>query len=200
MDCENLITLLGNVGKAPETQTFSNGGMVSVITLATSEGGYTKKATGEQVPEVTHWHRVAGYGKLAEFIQRYIRKGSRLYVRGKLKYYEMQTPGGDKYTASYIEADKVTQLDRRPVAEPLSGDVSVAELKRRYPEMPLDDDGQPYRWADGRVRTLPFKPGERAIKWYGGENNNTGNGATTGTSGAATGNGTDGLSNNERQQ
>lgn len=168
MDCENLITLLGNVGKDPETQTFSNGGMVAVITLATSDGGYVKKATGEQVPEVTQWHRVAGYGKLAEFIQRFVRKGARLYVRGKLKYYEAQTANGDKYTAAYVEADKVMQLERRAQSEPLSGDVSVAELKRRYPNIPLDGNGQPYRWADGRVRTVPFKPGEKTVEWYGG--------------------------------
>lgn len=167
MDCENLITLMGNVGKDPETQTFANGGMVAVVTLATSEGGYVKRATGEQVPEVTQWHRVAGYGKLAEFMQRFIRKGMRLYVRGKLKYFEAKTQSGDKYMVAYVEAERVTSLDRRAQSEPLSGDVSVEELKRRYPNMPLDDDGQPYRWEDGRVRTLPFKPGERAIKWYG---------------------------------
>lgn len=166
MDYENLITLLGNTGKDPETQTYENGGLCAVVTLATSDGGYTKR-NGEQVPEQTQWHRIASYGRLAEFVARYIRKGARLYVRGKLKYYEAATPGGEKTTVAYIEADKITLLDRKQYAELLPDDVPVSQLGRKVRPAPVDDDNNPLRWPDGSVRTLPYKPGERTIKYYG---------------------------------
>ena len=79
----NKVILVGNLGNDPEIRYMPNGGAVANITIATSES-WRDKATGEQ-REKTEWHRVALFGKLAEVAGEYLRKGSQVYVEGKLK-------------------------------------------------------------------------------------------------------------------
>ncbi len=79
----NKVILIGNLGNDPEVRYMPNGGAVANITVATSEQ-WKDKQTGEQ-QERTEWHRVALYRRLAEVAGEYLRKGSRVYIEGKLQ-------------------------------------------------------------------------------------------------------------------
>ena len=93
----NKVILVGNLGQDPEVRYMPNGGAVANITLATSES-WRDKATGEQ-KEKTEWHRVVLFGKLAEVAGEYLKKGSQIYIEGKLNTRKWTDQAGvEKYT------------------------------------------------------------------------------------------------------
>ncbi|WP_158892460.1 MULTISPECIES: single-stranded DNA-binding protein [unclassified Pseudomonas] len=96
----NKVILVGNAGSDPETRHL-NGGQVTNVTLATSES-WKDKQTGQQ-QERTEWHRVVFYGRLAEIAGEYVRKGSQIYVEGKLRTRKWQGQDGqDRYTTEIV--------------------------------------------------------------------------------------------------
>ncbi|KGD70397.1 single-stranded DNA-binding protein [Tatumella morbirosei] len=97
----NKVILVGNLGQDPEIRYMPNGGAVANITLATSES-WRDKQTGEN-KEVTEWHRVVLFGKLAEVAGEYLRKGSQVYIEGQLRTRKWQDQGGqDRYTTEVV--------------------------------------------------------------------------------------------------
>ena len=80
----NKVILLGNVGRDPEVRYPSQGQIVATFPLATSDRAYTT-STGTQVPERTEWHNLVMWGRNAEVAEKYIRKGTRLYLEGRLR-------------------------------------------------------------------------------------------------------------------
>lgn len=97
----NKVILVGNLGQDPEIRYMPNGGAVANIALATSES-WRDKTTGEQ-KEITEWHRVILFGKLAEVAGECLRKGSQIYIEGKLHTRKWQDQSGqDKYTTEVI--------------------------------------------------------------------------------------------------
>ena len=107
----NLVIILGNLGNDPEVRYMPNGEPVANISIATSEN-WTDKTTGEK-REKTEWHRVVAYRRTAEIIGQYTRKGSKLYVEGKLQTRKWTDNNGvDKYITEII-ADSVQLLDSR---------------------------------------------------------------------------------------
>lgn len=97
----NKVILVGNCGQDPEIRYMPNGNAVANVTLATSES-YKDKNTGQAV-EKTEWHRVVLFGKLAEITGEYVRKGSQIYVEGKLqtrKWTDQQ--GVERYTTEIV--------------------------------------------------------------------------------------------------
>lgn len=97
----NKVILVGNVGGDPETRYLPNGNAVTNITLATSES-WKDKQTGQQ-QERTEWHRVVFFGRLAEVVSEYVRKGSQIYVEGSLRTRKWQGQDGqDKYTTEIV--------------------------------------------------------------------------------------------------
>jgi single-strand DNA-binding protein len=97
----NKVILVGNLGQDPEVRYMPNGSAVANITLATSDS-YKDKNTGQMVDK-TEWHRVVFFGKLAEVVGEYCRKGQQVYVEGKLqtrKWTDQQ--GQDKYTTEVV--------------------------------------------------------------------------------------------------
>jgi single-strand DNA-binding protein len=99
---------VGNIGKDPETRYMPNGDAVTNITLATSES-WKDKNTGEQ-KELTEWHRVTFYRKLAEIVAEYVKKGSKLYVEGALRTRSWEQDGVKRY-ATEIIASEMQMLD-----------------------------------------------------------------------------------------
>ncbi len=79
----NKVILIGNVGKDPEVRYQSEGKAIASFSLATTDRGYTT-ASGVEVPERTEWHNIIMWGKNAELAEKYIRKGTKLYIEGKL--------------------------------------------------------------------------------------------------------------------
>ncbi|EBL7042104.1 single-stranded DNA-binding protein [Salmonella enterica subsp. enterica] len=100
----NKVILMGNVGQDPETRTMPNGDMVCTVSIATSEV-WNDKQTGEK-KEQTEWHRVTFWRKPAEIIARYVQKGSKLYVEGKLQTRKWTDNNGiERWTTEVIAED-----------------------------------------------------------------------------------------------
>ncbi|WP_347950293.1 single-stranded DNA-binding protein [Pokkaliibacter sp. MBI-7] len=111
----NKVTLIGNLGADPEVRYMPNGTAVANITLATSES-WKDKQSG-QVQERTEWHRVVFFARLAEVVGQYARKGSKLYVEGKLQTRKWQDQSGqDRYTTEVVVdmRGSMQLLDSRP--------------------------------------------------------------------------------------
>lgn len=107
----NKVIIVGNVGGDPETRYMPSGSAVTNLTVATNES-WKDKATGEQ-KERTEWHRVAMFNRLAEIAAEYLRKGSQVYIEGKLRTRKWQDKSGnDRYTTEII-ADEMQMLGGR---------------------------------------------------------------------------------------
>lgn len=104
----NKVILVGNVGQDPETRYMPNGGAVTNLSVATSES-WKDKNTGEQ-QERTEWHRIVFYQRLAEIVAEYVKKGSKVYVEGKLQTRSWEQDGVKRY-ATEIIAHEMQMLD-----------------------------------------------------------------------------------------
>ena len=90
----NKIMLIGNVGNDPDVRTTSSGTPIANMSLATTRKW--KDGSGEQ-KEKTEWHRLTVWGKLVDVVERYVKKGDRLYVEGRIEYSESESDGQKKY-------------------------------------------------------------------------------------------------------
>ena len=118
----NKVILVGNVGNNPKVQTFSTGN-VAQFSIATTERGYTLQ-NGTQVPDRTEWHNVIAWGKTADVIARYVHKGSKLYIEGKIKTRSYDDNQGRKCYVTEIHVDVLELLDPKPSNnnQPSNGD------------------------------------------------------------------------------
>ncbi len=108
----NKVIIVGNLGNDPEIRTMPNGEAVANISVATSEA-WTDKNTGER-REVTEWHRIVFYRKLAEICGQYLKKGAQVYIEGRLRTRKWQDQNGqDRYTTE-IQGDVMQMLGTRP--------------------------------------------------------------------------------------
>lgn len=107
----NKVLLIGNLGRDPETRYMPSGGAVCNFSIATTER-YTDKSGQKQ--EKTEWHNIVMYGKLAEIAQQYLKKGSSVYVEGRLQTRKWQdkNSGADRYSTEII-ADQMQMLGGR---------------------------------------------------------------------------------------
>jgi single-strand DNA-binding protein len=111
----NKVILIGNLGADPETRQLNSGKMVARFNLATSEG-WKNKQTNE-LQEHTEWHRVALFDRLAEIAMQYLRKGSKVYIEGRLRTSKWQDQEGkDRYMTEII-AREMHMLDGRGSAD-----------------------------------------------------------------------------------
>jgi len=101
----NKVILIGNVGKDPEVRYLDNHVAVATVTLATSERGYTLQ-NGTQVPERTEWHNLILWRGLAETAEKFVHKGDKLYVEGKIRTRNYDDQNGIKryVTEIYVES------------------------------------------------------------------------------------------------
>ncbi|MBT8430172.1 MAG: single-stranded DNA-binding protein [Gammaproteobacteria bacterium] len=107
----NKVILIGNLGQDPEVRYMPNGGAVCNINVATSET-WKDKNTGES-QEKTEWHRVVMFRRLAEIAGEYLKKGSKVYLEGRLQTRKWQDQQGqDRYTTEIV-ADQMQMLDSR---------------------------------------------------------------------------------------
>ncbi|NOR20784.1 MAG: single-stranded DNA-binding protein [Xanthomonadales bacterium] len=100
----NKVILVGNLGKDPDMKYTASGAAIANITVATSES-WTDKQTNEKV-EKTEWHRVVFFRRLAEIVGEYLRKGSQVYIEGKLQTRKWQGQDGqDRYTTEIVASE-----------------------------------------------------------------------------------------------
>lgn len=97
----NCATILGHVGQDPEIKTFTNGGKVANLSVATSES-WTDKQTGEK-KERTEWHRVSVFNEaLAGIVERFVRRGDRIYIEGQIETRKWEKDGVEKYSTEIV--------------------------------------------------------------------------------------------------
>ena len=128
----NKVIIVGNLGRDPETRSFPSGDQVTNVTIATTDR-YKDKATGEN-KEITEWHRVSFFGRLAEIAGQYLRKGSQVYVEGSLRTRKWTDKDGvEKYTTE-IRADSMQMLgSRQGMGGPAADDGGGYEAPARSP-------------------------------------------------------------------
>ena len=118
----NKVMLIGNVGKDPEVRYFEADQAVAQLTLATTERGYTLQ-NGTRVPDHTDWHNIVFYRGLAKVVEKYVHKGDKLYVEGRLIYRTYDDQRGIKRYVTEVLADNMELLS------PKRGTSSEAEDK-----------------------------------------------------------------------
>lgn len=115
----NKVILIGNLGADPEVRHLQNGAAVANFRVATTET-YKDRQTGEK-REQTEWHSIVAWRGLAEITERYLRKGSKVYVEGKLRTRKWQDKDGIERYTTEIHADEMKMLDRASGAGEGSG-------------------------------------------------------------------------------
>lgn len=108
----NQVTLIGYVGNNPRVATTQNGRKVVNFTLATTDKGYASK-TGAQCPDRTEWHNIVLWGNVAEVAEKYLSKGSLVYVQGKIRTRTFEDKSGIKRYITEIEGETMQMLDRK---------------------------------------------------------------------------------------
>jgi single-strand DNA-binding protein len=137
----NRAIILGNVGKDPQISTMQSGEKVAKLSIATSES-WKDKNTGER-REKTEWHNVVIFGQLAKIVESYVKKGSKLYIEGKLqtRKWTDSKDGVEKYTTEIVLQGfncTLALLDSRQDTAPSAHDTAKANAYQ--PSDDLDDD------------------------------------------------------------
>ena len=113
----NKVILIGNLGKDPEIRAFQNGGRVASFSVATSES-WKDKTTGEK-KDRTEWHRISVLNdKLVEVVERYIKKGSKVYIEGQLE------------TRKWTDKDGKEKYSTEIVLRPFRGEITMLDAKK----------------------------------------------------------------------
>ncbi len=108
----NKVMLIGNVGKEPDVRYLDNGVAVASVVMATSERGY-RLQNGTEVPERTEWHNVVLWRGLAETVEKYVHKGDKLFIEGKIRSRSYDDQNGTKRYITEIFADNMEMLTPR---------------------------------------------------------------------------------------
>lgn len=104
--------LIGNVGQEPEVRYVDQGVAVARLRLATTERGYTLQ-NGTQVPDHTDWHNVILWRRLAEIVEKYVHKGDKLYIEGRIRYSTYDNKQGQRQYMTEIWAENMEMLTPR---------------------------------------------------------------------------------------
>ena len=107
----NKVFLIGNVGKDPEVHYFDSNTRKASFTLATTDRGFTR-TDGTAVPERTEWHNIVVWRGLAEVVEKYVRKGSKLFIEGKITSRSYEDKSGGKRYVTEITAENLELLNR----------------------------------------------------------------------------------------
>jgi len=105
----NKVMLIGNVGKDPDVRYYEQDQAVAQVSLATTERGYTLQ-NGTQVPDRTDWHNLVFYRALAKVVERYVHKGDKLYVEGRIRYRAYDTQKGERRHVTEILVENMEML------------------------------------------------------------------------------------------
>lgn len=158
----NKVILIGNVGKDPDVRYLENNVRVANFPLATTERGYTM-SNGTQVPDRTEWHTIVVWRGLAEVAEKYVRKGARLYIEGKIKSRTYEDKTGNRRYITEIYAEDMQILTRpqnqdgqqstqNQVAQP-----AVAPIVQPTPQPATEPVSQPFIGAPTDMEgDLPF--------------------------------------------
>ena len=113
----NRVILIGNVGQDPRVKYFDTGSAVATFPLATTDRGYTL-ANGTQIPERTEWHNIVASNRLAEIVDKYVHKGDKLYLEGKIRTRSYDDSRGIKRYITELFVDNMEMLSVKPQQAP----------------------------------------------------------------------------------
>ena len=130
----NKVILVGNVGKDPEVRYLEKNVAVANFPLATTERGFTMQ-NGTQVPDRTEWHNIVAWRGLAEIAEKYIRKGSQLYIEGKIQSRSWEKDGIKRYITE-IYAENIQLLGKRTESSDVQTTVTAQQPAAPAPEEP----------------------------------------------------------------
>ena len=141
----NKVILVGNLGADPETRYQTSGDAITNIRVATTDR-WKDKASGE-MKEATEWHRIAFFGRLAEIAGEYLKKGSQVYIEGRIRTRKYQDKDGNERYATEIIGDRMQMLGSRagagePRGEPAApskGEAPAKEGAAKKPAGKFDD-------------------------------------------------------------
>jgi single-strand DNA-binding protein len=133
----NKVILIGNLGKDPEVRHLENGAAVANLPIATSET-YKDRKTGEKVTQ-TEWHTIVLWRGLADIAEKYLHKGDKIYIEGKLRTRSWQDQDGNNRYTTEVVADNLTMLGK--MNDNSTGKSNaVADNKAPAPTNPSSDD------------------------------------------------------------
>lgn len=146
----NKVILVGNVGKDPEIKYIEKGLAVANFRLATTDRAKVLK-DGTQIPEHTEWHRIEAWRGLAQFVEKYIKKGTALYVEGKLRTREWSDVDGRQHFVTDIVAEDLQFVGARKEMKDETVPQESANVTEKVPELKatdevpkVEDDGLPF--------------------------------------------------------
>jgi len=139
----NKVIIVGNLGRDPETRYTTGGDAIANIAVATSDR-WKDKATGEQ-KEATEWHRISFFGKLAEIVGQYLKKGSQVYIEGRLRTRKYTDKDGIERFATEIIADTMQMLGGRGDTDSAPRQAAQPAAQRPQPGGGFPDDDIPFR-------------------------------------------------------
>ena len=147
----NKVILLGNVGRDPEVRYLDSGVAVATFSLATSDRAYTL-ANGTQVPERTEWHNLVLWRGLAETAEKFVHKGDKLYIEGKIRTRSYDDQAGIKRNVTEIFVDVMEMLSPKGAAAP--GNTTFAP-QTGTPGQPVAPTQQPAQPQNNPVQNNP---------------------------------------------
>lgn len=135
----NKVMLIGNVGKEPEVRYYDSEQVCAMFSLATTERGYTL-ANGTQVPDHTDWHNIIMWRGLAKIAERYVHKGDKLYIEGRIRYRTYDDQNGKRVTVTEILADAMELLSPKQDRKEKVAEEPTATTEENQP----DNDKMPF--------------------------------------------------------
>ena len=139
----NKIILIGNVGQEPDVRDLDNGTKVANFSIATSERGYTLK-NGTQVPERTEWHNIVVWRGLAEVVEKYVTKGDKLYIEGKIRTRIYEDKQGVKRYVTEVYADNLEMLGSPKENTQSNFEKESAKVQERADAFSTEPDDLPF--------------------------------------------------------
>lgn len=133
----NKVMLIGNVGQDPDVRYFEQDQAVAQVRFATTERGYTLQ-NGTQVPDRTDWHNLVFYRQLAKVVERYVHKGDKLYIEGRIRYKMYDTQKGERRYVTEIHVDNMEMLSPKP--QSAESDV----VSEQAPQPQANDNQMPF--------------------------------------------------------
>lgn len=142
----NQATVIGFVGDEPKVSTTQAGRKVASFAIATTEKGYTAQ-NGTTYPDRTEWHNIVLWGKLAEVAEKFLHKGSSVFVQGKMRTRSYEDKNGLKRYITEIEGDIMQMLDRKADAnqsEVQQQSTQISQTPNNPSAYKKDDDDLPF--------------------------------------------------------
>ena len=156
----NRVILIGNVGQDPRVKYFDTGSAVATFPLATTDRGYTLQ-NGTQIPERTEWHNIVASNRLAEIVDKYVHKGDKLYLEGKIRTRSYSDQSGAMRYITEIYVDNMEMLTPKgagqgadTAAEGGSPTLSHQPQQMQQNQQPQQSQAQPVQ--DNPADDLPF--------------------------------------------